>query len=177
MRRLIVMLAALALMVVSAPSAHAESCNGVYKQGSSGGCVRELQWLLLDHGHYVGSPDGDFGPVTKQRVVDFQKEVGLEADGIVGPLTWARLRATPAIPADTYLNDRECQKTYRVGTKGRCVVWVQRMVAIWGFSPGKVDGHYGRQTRDAVIQFQRMVGIEPDGVVGQETYFAFISGW
>jgi hypothetical protein len=35
--------------------------------------------------------DGHFGPEMRAAVVDFQRREGLGADGIVGPLTWAKL--------------------------------------------------------------------------------------
>jgi len=57
--------------------------------GSSGPTVRNLQEMLN-----VAIPfppmlilDGIFGPKTNQRVVAFQKQAGLVADGVVGPVT------------------------------------------------------------------------------------------
>ena len=35
--------------------------------------------------------DGDFGPRTLAVVKSFQQKVGLKPDGLVGPLTWARV--------------------------------------------------------------------------------------
>jgi len=35
--------------------------------------------------------DGDFGPRTELAVKEFQRRVGLDPDGIVGPLTRAEL--------------------------------------------------------------------------------------
>ncbi|HSC92969.1 MAG TPA: peptidoglycan-binding domain-containing protein [Gaiellaceae bacterium] len=42
---------------------------------------------------WVGTPDnGDFGPETKSRVERYQRIVGLEPTGVVGPLTWRAMR-------------------------------------------------------------------------------------
>jgi hypothetical protein len=35
--------------------------------------------------------DGDFGPLTKQAVVNFQTAQHIKVDGIVGPITWEKL--------------------------------------------------------------------------------------
>jgi murein DD-endopeptidase MepM/ murein hydrolase activator NlpD len=55
------------------------------KLGSRGEAVAEIQREL-------GVPaDGIFGPVTDRTVRDFQAANGLEVDGIVGPVTWTSL--------------------------------------------------------------------------------------
>lgn len=56
------------------------------KRGSKGKAVKVLQVILggLDI-------DGSFGPATQAAVLAFQKNHGLEADGIVGPRTWKAL--------------------------------------------------------------------------------------
>ena len=59
--------------------------------GSRGDVVRKLQELLNALGYDCGSVDGIFGSKTKAAVLAFQKANGLGVDGIVGPLTWAKL--------------------------------------------------------------------------------------
>ena len=61
------------------------------RTGSRGDAVRKLQELLNALGYDCGSVDGIFGSKTKAAVLAFQKANGLGADGIVGPLTWAKL--------------------------------------------------------------------------------------
>ena len=39
----------------------------------------------------AGLADGDFGPATKRAVIAAQRQFGIDADGIVGAATWARL--------------------------------------------------------------------------------------
>ncbi len=61
------------------------------RTGSRGDAVRKLQELLNAKGYTCGSVDGIFGSKTYAAVLAFQKANGLGADGIVGPLTWAKL--------------------------------------------------------------------------------------
>jgi peptidoglycan hydrolase-like protein with peptidoglycan-binding domain len=44
-----------------------------------------------------------------------------------------------------------------------------------GFNAGKVDGIFGKNTRNALIRFQRAKGIAVDGVAGIQTYNALIN--
>ena len=49
--------------------------------------VKQIQNLLQYLGYYNGIPDGDFGPLTRQAVTDFQRAFGLTEDGDPGPET------------------------------------------------------------------------------------------
>lgn len=55
------------------------------KKGSRGNDVKILQKIL----HL--QQDGIFGLLTEEAVKEFQKENGLEPDGIVGDITWSKL--------------------------------------------------------------------------------------
>lgn len=61
-------------------------------EGTSGYNVAEVQRKLSVLGYYTGPVDGIFGPLTRQAVVAFQNDQGLDADGIVGPRTYVHLR-------------------------------------------------------------------------------------
>jgi len=54
--------------------------------------VRELQRRLNQLGFDAGSEDGIFGPLTQAAVEDFQRNVGLDVDGVAGPETVEVLR-------------------------------------------------------------------------------------
>ena len=63
-------------------------------KGSKGADVKTLQILLI-HKFTIScgsaGADGDFGNATESAVKEFQMIKGLDADGSVGPLTWAAL--------------------------------------------------------------------------------------
>lgn len=72
-------------------SGHGGSCpyskpSSTAKRGSKGNGVRWVQWWLKLWGYNI-SADGVFGAKTEDAVEQFQKSLGLEADGKVGPKT------------------------------------------------------------------------------------------
>lgn len=70
----------------------------VLKRGHSGDLVEALQDRL---GLRV---DGKFGPATQSAVKNFQIQNNLTGDGIVGPMTWKKLKLSPhELEADTDL--------------------------------------------------------------------------
>jgi len=66
----------------------------VLKNGASGADVKAMQQLLEANG-CKGKMDskkyGSFGSKTEAAVKQYQKKMGLEADGSCGPKTWAKL--------------------------------------------------------------------------------------
>lgn len=60
-------------------------------QGARGEAVKWVQWQLVRHGGKLDI-DGIFGTATKLAVRAFQTTNGLTVDGIVGPLTRAKLK-------------------------------------------------------------------------------------
>jgi Putative peptidoglycan binding domain len=49
--------------------------------------IRLVQKFLKERGYYTGDVDGIPGKNTKNAVLKFQEEVGLNPDGLIGPLT------------------------------------------------------------------------------------------
>ncbi len=60
-------------------------------QGLRGSDVSQLQKDLTALKYLTGKIDGVFGKGTKQAVINFQKNNGLAADGVVGKATFAKL--------------------------------------------------------------------------------------
>ena len=63
----------------------------LYKKGSSGATVTEIQTRLKAWGYYTGSVDGTYGSQTEQAIRYFQQSNGLSVDGQAGPETLAAL--------------------------------------------------------------------------------------
>ena len=57
------------------------------KEGDSGTDVIKLQQALYLLGYFTGVIDGDFGEITKNAVIRFQKNRGMNEDGIAGAST------------------------------------------------------------------------------------------
>lgn len=60
--------------------------------GSQGDAVSDVQGFLRRRGFYNGPINGFYSPQTTQAVLEFQGQMGLNQDGIVGPRTWNAMR-------------------------------------------------------------------------------------
>lgn len=70
----------------------ATTCRSrTFSQGSSGNCVRDIQYIADAQVSGIKWFDGQYGPNTYAVVKSFQRNSGLSADGIVGPKTWGKL--------------------------------------------------------------------------------------
>ena len=52
----------------------------------------KVQIALKTAGYYSGAIDGKIGPQSREAIKSFQKENGLNADGVAGPTTWQSLK-------------------------------------------------------------------------------------
>ncbi len=80
-----------------APSGTSESRGsfggGVYRTPSGFELPSlHIQKALKNAGYYRGTVDGKIGSATKEAVKAFQRDNGLEADGVVGRNTWDKLK-------------------------------------------------------------------------------------
>ena len=70
-----------------------------YRTGDGGPEVAAIQERLLALGFWVPVVDGDYGSLTQQAVMAFQKHAGLSRDGIAGPATLAALDTAAPVAA------------------------------------------------------------------------------
>ena len=83
MKRVFVILLTLAMLL----SVCGVSAAGLSKIGSRSEEVRAVQQALKEKGYYNYAVDGIFGTRTRYAVVSFQKDNGLDPDGIAGEKT------------------------------------------------------------------------------------------
>ena len=80
------------------PDPSAPTPEPILRTGSRGQEVKDLQGRLQALGYYSGEIDGQYGPGTKEAVTAFQKQNGLDADGMVGQETKSILFSVQAKP-------------------------------------------------------------------------------
>ncbi len=79
------------------PTPKASPTPEVFKIGDTGSGVVSIQQRLIALKYLIGSADGIFGPGTFNAVKAFQEKNRLEADGVAGKLTIAKLNSPSAI--------------------------------------------------------------------------------
>lgn len=124
--------------------------------GASGARVTAAQYLLRRRGRSI-VVDGQHGPDSTATLKGWQSSNGLVADGVCGPLTWAKLVLTA-----------------RSGASGDAVRAVQALLGAHSHSL-LVDGDFGSVTTAAVRSFQDRNRMTVDGEVGPLTWAALAS--
>ncbi|WP_042408270.1 N-acetylmuramoyl-L-alanine amidase [Streptacidiphilus carbonis] len=146
-----------------------------WQLGDSGPAVAEIRFklgllgLLPAVDSTVGSPLASasslFDSLVDAAVRYFQQQRGLTADGIVGPETYRHLNE-----ARWQLGDRVLNHIVGNPQVGDDVAQLQQRLLDMGFTPGQVDGIFGATTAQALSEFQRNMGLYPDGTLGPATF-------
>ena len=140
--------------------------------GATGEDVKRVQRALARQ--LLWNP---FGPITgvydaslEASVKLFQEGNGLPVTGTVDGATWAKLPAY-----------KEASPTLSLGDTGPVVAWLQQALkgqdVVIEFTPyaGVIDGIFGPLTEAAVRALQTWSGATPDGVVGDSTWFTWMT--
>jgi peptidoglycan hydrolase-like protein with peptidoglycan-binding domain len=129
------------------------------KKGSKKPEVKDLQEALKALGFSPGKIDGVFGAATEKAVKAFQASVGIDADGVVGPITWLNIDE-----AD------QSEPVLKKGSKGLPVRRLQSRMTAYNYDTGGVDGRFGAKTEKAVRELQEQAALDVDGIVGPATW-------
>lgn len=164
-----------------------------------GNRCRELQTKLIALGYNCGGygADGTLGQGTYNSLIQFQKDNGLDPDGLAGVKTFAKLDELISKKNSNSGDDwvrrlqQECNAqgfsnqvvdgiagvntlngcpTLRQGARGNITKLLQEKLVSLGYNTNGVDGIYGGGTVNAVKSYQRNKNLSSDGVCGQATW-------
>ena len=139
------------------------------RRGAHGAAVVEIRGILFSLGMIEERLDGpvaaQYDAATEHAVRTFQQSRGLTVDGSVDEETWRALDA-----ARWRLGQRVLYHTVADPLVGDDVRQLQERLLEMGYNVvGRADGVYEAGTARAVAQFQREVGLPPDGECGPAT--------
>lgn len=161
------------------------------RRGSSGNEVLRVQTRLNRIStNYPAIPkiareNGFFGQSTENAVRKFQEIFNLTPDGIVGKATWYKIqfvyngikRINQLDSEGLKLSEisRQFPEVLAEGSNGDFVRVIQLLLAYVSLYEESVPsvavtGYYGPQTTAAVKAFQQTYGLNPDGIMGADTY-------
>ncbi len=133
--------------------------------------VRQIQRQLNQRGYNSGPVDGNWGMRSQRAMKSFQQAQGLEATGEVDPETMSvlgvRLNGAPMPQNQTARNEQP-----RGSLSPSTIRQAQRDLNRRGYSAGNVDGVWGRETRQALRNFQRTEGLTTTGRLDEQTLSA-----
>ncbi len=139
--------------------------NTIFRNGDTGPAVTQIVGVLSHLGLLTDGPlPSSYDETVENAVRAFQQQRGLHVDGMVGTATFRRLDEARWTLGDRIL-------TYLPGSllAGDDVFALQRRLLELGFKVGRVDGYFGTETAEGLREFQRNVGIPPDGTCGPVT--------
>lgn len=125
--------------------------DSVYGYGHDRRKVKEIQLILMYNDFDPGDVDGNIGPDTRQAIRRFQKSMNLPSSGYVGKETWSRMKSKGEDGPSTVMD-------------------IQFALRKAGFDPGAVDGQLGARTRDMIVEFQAVKGLETTRTINPETW-------
>ena len=133
----------------------------------------------------ISGSRGYFEQTTQNAVRQFQHIFNLESDGVVGKDTWYKIkRIYNGIKGLSELYsegitiseaERKYEKVLKKGSRGSSVKILQYYLCFLSYFNLKlpyvaIDGIFGDETRDAVLAFQSLYGLDVDGIVGRDTW-------
>ena len=136
----------------------------VLGENATGLKVTKFQSALKQLNLYFGAIDGVFVTKTKAALIKFQQLYShLPSNGVVDAETILQQ------DEDVWLSRKE---VLREGSTGEEVKVLQEIFSVDDLQPLRIDGYFGRKTKEAVIKFQQNWGLRADGIVGKQTWVA-----
>ena len=162
------------------------------REGDTGDIVKLVQYYLAVIGYFNDNiplieVDGVFGPETKNAVIAFQQEFGIDQTGIVDRNTWNKLKdvyaqtiATLPKKYDSYSSEFYPGQFLLKGSTGDDVTTLQTFLQTIGeknanFPKVTVTGIFDNATETAVKNVQKKYFLPVNGVVGPITWTKIVA--
>lgn len=149
-----------------------EEYTTIYKVGSVSNEVYFLEERLQALGYPI-TPDRVYDDETARIVRIFQRNNGLDVDGMAGPKTLGKLYSVTAVAYTGTSTPTDYIYLAR-GSRGTLVSQIQTRLKELGYYTIRVDGIFGVGTQSAVRAFQRNNGLSVTGIVNSEVYTAIM---
>ncbi|MEH1838648.1 MAG: peptidoglycan-binding protein [Nostoc sp.] len=127
----------------------------VLSQGKTGAAVTRLQQRLRQLGYLNANPTGNFGPMTRDAVIAFQRNYRISGNGIVNQQTWNALLGSSPTIGRSKLSTQQVRELQ---------VRLQQL----GYFNTAATGNIGPMTREAVTRFQRNYRLPVDGIANAQ---------
>jgi peptidoglycan hydrolase-like protein with peptidoglycan-binding domain len=146
-----------ATVTAATAPAQAERCTvrRTLRQSDTGSDVACLERALIQRGHAVGGPIGQFGPTTVAAVRTFQRRNGILPTGVAGPATTAKLGIWSGPRIDVQCAVGRVIRRYTSGVGARCVE--QRLIQI-GYDVRGPDRSFDITGAMAIQAYERSQG-------------------
>jgi N-acetylmuramoyl-L-alanine amidase len=135
------------------------------RKGSKGAKILDIQRRikLLGYSLGPGEIDGIFGPETEKAVKKFQQDRSVSVTGIVDDECWQEL-----VDAGYSIGERMLylkEPPFRGDDVKTLQLWLKTL----GFFKNNESGIFDRNTHYALIEFQKNMKLNPDGILGGDT--------
>ncbi|MBG1262919.1 peptidoglycan-binding protein [Nostoc commune] len=127
----------------------------VLSQGKTGASVTRLQQRLRQLGYLNVNPTGNFGPMTRDAVIAFQRNYRISGNGIVNQQTWNALLGSSPTPGRSKLSTQQVRE-------------LQVRLRQLGYFNTAATGNIGPMTREAVTRFQQNYRLPVDGIANAQ---------
>ncbi len=141
---------------------------------------------------HIPNTGGFYDTATESAVIEFQRIFALTADGVTGKATWYKIqyvyngvkRLSELDSEGLTLGEvsRQFPGTLSLGDSGIYVLNVQYFLDFVSqyrdeVPPIALSRVYDEATRNSVTAFQRLYGLAPDGIMGEQTYYTLFDAY
>lgn len=165
--------------------------QGEYRLNRDGVVGRETWSALFDDSFALNPPlpnlpnsipFATYDSLPSTREVDYEPTFSSDTESLPPLPNFVPIRTSPLfpgqiLPSSNFPNFRPPEEAVEVysrrilqrGAFGEDVELLQQALRDNGFNPGRINGIYGEETENAVMEFQRLNNFSVDGVAGEET--------